>query len=308
MSPLPTVTLATGTKVPQVAFGTALRNDPNQFEQFRAEGIRDAIKAGYVHLDGAAIYHTDPETGWAIKQSGAKREDLFITSKTHPSLGIARDDIESDLRRTLNDLQVDYVDLYLIHNPFFPNPKEFGIKEAWAQMEKLKELGLTKEIGVSNFEVIDLEKVLKVAKIKPAVNQIELHPSIYEESKPTIDFCKSHDITIEGYAPLVSLGRGSSRLSSSRLNNVVDDLSRKYSVTPAQVLVKWQIQRGFITVTSSMNDERRRTQIQLSGWDMGEDELLEIENAGREEPYRYFAWGGGKGSWGEDVVKYESVL
>lgn len=156
--------------------------ETDPFDQTKADAFLSALKMGYNHIDGARIYYTDPEGGWAIKQSTLPRSSLFITSKTHPSLGIARKSIESDLRLTLKEMQIDYVDLYLIHNPFFPNPKEFGIKEAWAQMEKLKEMGLTKEIGVSNFEVVDLEKVLAVAKVKPVVNQIELHPSIYEPS------------------------------------------------------------------------------------------------------------------------------
>ena len=97
--------------------------EADTFEQHRAEGICQALKNGYVHLDAAAFYRTEPEAGWAIKHSGLKREDIFITSKTHTSLGIARKDIESDLRRTLKELDVEYIDLYLIHNPFFPNPR-----------------------------------------------------------------------------------------------------------------------------------------------------------------------------------------
>jgi len=293
--------LANGTKIPRVAFGIAFRGETDPFDQAKAEAFLSALKMGYTHIDGARIYYTDPEGGWAIKRSFLPRSSLFITSKTHPSLGIARKDIESDLRLTLKEMEIDYVDLYLIHNPFFPNPKEFGIKEAWAQMEKLKEMGLTKEIGVSNFEVVDLEKVLAVAKVKPVVNQIELHPSIYEPSKPVIEFCKKHDILIEGFGPLTPIGRGASALSSSPLLPLLDTLSKKYSVTTAQILLKWQLQRGFIPVTASMNPERQRVQMQLTGWEMEESELEEIEKTGAEMPYRQFGWGPG-------MEVYESVL
>jgi len=298
---LPTLTLATGTEIPQVAFGIAFRRPTDPFEQHRAEAFAEALKLGYTHIDGAAIYMTEPEVGWAIKHSGLKREDIFLTSKTHPTLGIARKDIMSDLRKSLDDFGVDYVDLYLIHNPFFPNPTEFGLKEAWTQMEKIKELGLAKEIGISNFEPEDIEKLLKIAKIKPVVNQIELHPNIYEASKPVIEYCKANHITIEGYAPLMTIGRGASKLSDTSLPGLVNDIASKYSVTPAQILIKWQLQRGFIPVTSSLNIERQKAQIQLFGWEMEEAELLKIEEAGREKSFRLFGWG-------TPATEYKSVL
>lgn len=119
--------------------------------------------------------------------------------------------------------------------------------------------------------------------------------------KPVIEFCKKHDILIEGYGPLTPIGRGASSLSSSPLLPLLDKLAKKYSVTPAQILLKWQLQRGFIPVTASMNPERQRVQMQLTGWEMDESDLEEIERAGAEKPYRQFGWGPG-------MEVYESVL
>lgn len=140
------------------------------------EKIKLALKNGWRHFDAAEAYGTDPELADALAAfPDIPRSELYITSKVHTSKGIQNKDIEGSLRKILSDTKLDYVDLFLIHNPFFPE-NSLTIEEAWKQMEAVKAKGLTKEIGISNFKPVDIEKVWKIATVKPVVNQIELHP------------------------------------------------------------------------------------------------------------------------------------
>jgi len=294
------INLASGTKVPQVAFGLgALKKQEGSFDQELADKFLLALKNGYRHLDGAAIYRTDLELAWALQKSGIPRSELFITHKTHPTLGIAQKNIENDLLKTLATLKTDYIDLYLIHNPFFPE-NSLTIEEAWRQMEAAKEKGLVKEIGISNFEPVDIDKVLKIAKIKPAVNQVELHPYNFKESQALIAKCRENSIVVGGYSPLMPIARGSDAVTGAKLTSDLDDLAKKYNVTPAQILVKWLLQKGIIVATTSANSERQKKQLDLDfHLDESEEKLIAAEGA--KHPHRFFGWGGFK-------QEYKSVL
>jgi len=128
------------------------------------------------------VYQTSTELGIALSEfvpSRIPREEFFITTKVHPQLGIAKNDIEGTLREELNQLKLDYVDLYLIHNPFFPDG--VTIEKVWKQMEEVHEKGLARDIGISNFGAEEIEKLMEIANIKPAVNQIEMHPYLYAQ-------------------------------------------------------------------------------------------------------------------------------
>ncbi|KAK7453951.1 hypothetical protein VKT23_011463 [Stygiomarasmius scandens] len=185
-----------GLEIPSIAFGTwRLGNGDSVVQQ-----VIQAAAVGIRHFDTAQAYRNETEVGLALqyimKETGLKRDEIFITTKWSALKGVG---IKDSVEQSLKDLGVSYVDLYLIHHPRLPVP---DIPSAWKEMEEVYRNGFAKAIGVSNFDVQDLATLLEVAAVKPAVNQILLHPYIYEQQQPIVKFAQEHGIVIEAYSVL----------------------------------------------------------------------------------------------------------
>ncbi|WP_179374914.1 aldo/keto reductase [Winogradskyella wichelsiae] len=237
-------TLNNGIKIPSLGFGTWKTPDG----ETAIKSIKTAIEIGYKHIDAAAIYANEEGVGAGIKACGIERKDLFITSK----LWNAERGYESTLKafeKTLEDLQLDYLDLYLIHWPAaahqFENWQEINA-ETWRAMEKLYNEGKIKSLGVSNFMPHHLEPLMKTAKTKPSVNQIEYHPGFTQPD--CVKFCADNNIQVEGWSPL---GRG------EVLNNgILKSIAKKYNKSVAQVCIRWALQNGVIPLPKSVTPHR----------------------------------------------------
>lgn len=253
-------TMNDGLTIPKVGFGTFKAADGEEAYQSTLE----AIKAGYRHIDTAAYYRNEESVGRAIKDSGIAREELFVTTKLWNDAH-SYEGAKAALAASLERLQLDYVDLYLIH---WPNPKAIrdhwqeGNAEAWRYMEEAQKAGLIRSIGVSNFLVHHLEALAKTAKVTPAVNQIRLAPGCYQED--VIDYCRNHNIVIEAWGPL-----GQGEIFS---NADMKALAEKYGKTVAQVALAWSLYEGFLPLPKSVHKDRIKenldfTDIQLSAED-----------------------------------------
>ncbi|KAJ9060499.1 hypothetical protein DSO57_1030279 [Entomophthora muscae] len=251
--------LSTGATIPMVGLGT-WRSEPNKV----GEAVKSALKAGYRHIDCAWIYFNEAEVGNAIKGSGIKREDLFITSKLwnsfhHPGR------VAAGFNETLKNLQVDYLDLYLIHWPlshpegqhgFQKNedgtPKEetgYTTADTWKALEALVDSGKVKHIGLSNFTQSKIEKVLETARIPPTVLQVELHP--YLPQPKLLEYCKSKNVHVTAYSPLGTDGKPKV-LDDPKIN----EIAKRLGATPAQVALAWGQQRGTSVIPKSVNESR----------------------------------------------------
>lgn len=278
--------LADGTAVPVPAFGTGTAwyqsggHDPSGARnQELIATIKSALRVGYRHLDAAEMYGTNYEVGIAMKESGVPREDIFLTTKVWSDL---KDPVKS-LEDSLKRLQVDYVDLYLIHAPFFSKESHgIDLKEAWEAMEAVHDKGLAKHIGVSNFRVADLEQLLSFARVKPAANQIEFNP--YLQSPELVSFCHEHGITVEAYCPLTPI----TRKPGGPVDPVTAEIAKKYDKSPGQVLLRWTMQQGIIPVTTSGKESRMKEQLLIDGFELIEEEVKRIREAGSELHYRHF--------------------
>jgi len=266
--------------------------------------VKTAIKEGYRHIDCAPIYGNEKEIGQAlaecISEGIVSRADMWITSKLW-NTSHAKSDVIPALQQTLNDLQTEYLDLFLIHWPislkkgvFFPQSandlislEEIPISETWSEMEKAVELGLIKHIGVSNFGKKNLESLISTATIIPEMNQVESHPYLQQEK--LFSFCKSNNIHFTAYSPLGSTDRPEV-LKAENEPRVLDDvligeISKSKHVTPAQVLLKWALNRGTSVIPKSTNPGRiaqnlKAEKLKLSNEDM--EKIAELEKG-----YRY---------------------
>jgi 2,5-diketo-D-gluconate reductase A len=256
----PTLLLNNGTSIPQLGFGV-FRVDPAETTRI----VTDALEVGYRHIDTAAIYGN--EEG-AIAASGIPREELFITTKLWND---RQTDAQAAFDESLAKLGLDYVDLYLIH---WPAPQNDNFVEAWRSLEKIAASGRAKAIGVSNFLVPHLEKLLANTDMVPAVNQIELHPA-HQQPEVTA-FSREHGIEIEAWGPL---GQGKYPLFEAP---EVAAPAQAHGKTPAQVVIRWHLQTGNIVFPKSNGRERMAENFDVFDFELTDAEVAAISAMERE--------------------------
>jgi diketogulonate reductase-like aldo/keto reductase len=216
--------------------------------------------------------------GLAIKESGVPRSELFVTTKA-----VGHEDVEGLLRSSLAKLGTEYIDLYLVHEPFQAGGSEEALQSVWQGMEACLEKGLARNIGVSNFLVPHLEAVMKTAKTKPAVNQVELHP--YLPRQELVDFCQNNGILVEAYAPLTPLTKG----RPGPIDDVAQRLAEKHGVSDSIVLLRWLLEKGIVAVTTSGRKERLEEYLkQVPSFSLSAQEVGEISRHGEQKKFRQF--------------------
>jgi len=282
-----TIALNSKTKMPVLGLGTwrSPRNKAHDAVLYALE------KANYIHIDCAYAYDNEAEIGKAFSKvfvSPAKRKKVFITGKLwntfhHPK------NVERNCRQTLKDLQLNYLDLYIIHwgVPMAPGrearpvdkdgvavTEKVSIQQTWQAMEKLVKKGLVKSIGVSNFTTMMLFDLLTYAKIPPAVNQVELHP--FNSQQGLVDFCHYHNIAVTAYSPLGSPGNFDQKDFDLLNNSTIKKIAKRHKKTPAQVLIRWTIQRNTIVIPKSVTPKRIKENIDVFDFKLTKEDTKAI--------------------------------
>ncbi|XP_068153784.1 1,5-anhydro-D-fructose reductase [Drosophila tropicalis] len=306
------LTLNNGVKMPLIGIGTWQSSD----EEIET-AIDAALEAGYRHIDTAPVYGNEVAIGRVLKRwldaGKVKREDLFIVTKL-PPIANRPHEVEGVIKKSLADLQLDYVDLYLIHTPFTLNINEDGSFKldkdglmevdvttnhaaTWVEMEKLVANGLAKSIGVSNFSKDQVARLLKNCKIPPATNQIEHH--VYLQQRDLVDFCKAENVAITAYSPLGSRGIAKFNAGAGLVRDVPDlldipevkEIAAAHGKSPAQVLLRWIIDTGVIAIPKSSNPKRLKENLDIFDFQLssGEvDKLLALDKNIRVCDFAFF--------------------
>ena len=249
----PTRTLAGGGEIPLLGFGVWQVPDGRECE----DAVRWALEAGYRHIDTAQAYGNEESVGRAVRDSGVPREDVFITTKLYPK----RKDAEAEAQRSLERLGTDYVDLYIIHWP------AGGPTWAWDGMQRAHEAGYARSIGVSNFSVAELDELRGVADVQPSVNQVQFSP--FEFRRGLWEACEERDVIIEAYSPL---GTG-----KHLGDEAVAEIASRVGRTPAQVLVRWALERDLVVLPKSTHQERIVENAAVLDFELSEEDVAALD-------------------------------
>lgn len=253
LSPNSCTLLNNGVEIPRLGLG--VYQAPPGESTFRA--VKYALDVGYRHFDTAWLYGNEGDVGKAILESSIEREEIFITTKVWNSDQGYRSTIAA-CERSLKRLGLDYVDLYLIHWPV-----EGQNNNTWKAMIQLLREGMTRAIGVSNYEIFHLQEIFQNFDVIPSVNQVEFHPFLYQEK--LLEFCKNNNIQLEAYSPLT---RG------QRLNHpTLVDLAKRYDKSPAQILIRWSLQHGLVVIPKSIRKNRIRENFQVFDFQLEETDM-----------------------------------
>lgn len=270
--------LLNGIDIPKIGFGTYKLKGENE----TIDTIKYALKVGYRFIDTASFYGNEEWIGKAIKESKIKREDIFLATKVwNDSHGY--DKAIDSFEKSMKKLDIDYLDLLLIHWPTKLN------KETWRAFESLYELGKVRAIGVCNFKIGHLEELRKTAKIMPMVNQIEVHPCFSQ--KEIVNYCNNYKIQVIGWSPIMK-----GQLLEVPL---MMDLAEKYNKTIAQIALRWHIQKGIIPIPKSSHYGRIADNIDIFNFELSEEDMIKVDKLDRNETisgipenttYNYFKW------------------
>lgn len=264
---VPTIELNDGAQIPQLGFGVFLV-DPDEAERI----VSDALETGYRHIDTAAIYRNEEGVGRAIAASGIPRDELFVTTKLYNDDQGTQSAYDA-VARSLDKLGLERVNLYLIH---WPSPAQDRYVESWRALEQIRENGQAQSIGVSNFMVPHLERLLAETDTVPAVNQIELHP--YHQQPEVTAFGANHGIHTEAWGPL-----GQGKYPLLELSEITS-IANAHGKSAAQVVLRWHLQQGHIVFPKSNRRERMAENFALFDFELSADEqasITALERAGR---------------------------
>lgn len=257
-------TLANGVKMPKLGFGVFQINDLNATET----AVSQAIEEGYRLFDTAVAYENESAVGAAIKKSGLPREDFFVTTKLWIN-DFKYEDAKQAIDKSLKKMQLDYMDLFLLHQPY---GDVFG---AWRALEEDYHAGKTRSIGVSNFEPFQLQNLAVFNEIKPMVNQIEINP--WEQNKESVEFAQANEIQAEAWAPFAE---GMHDIFS---NENLENIAQKHDKTVGQVILRWLLQRNIVVIPKTTHQDRMAENINVFDFELNDAEMIIIADLDLKE-------------------------
>jgi diketogulonate reductase-like aldo/keto reductase len=251
------ITTRSGFSIPAIGFGTWQVTGQECYDS-----VLKAIQLGYRHIDTAAIYWNHIEVGKAIKDSGVNRSELFVTTKLWMS-DMSIDQVEPAVLLALQELQLEYIDLYLIHWP----SKDIDVQDTLSAMQKLKSSGKLLNLGISNCTITNVQKAIDTG-ITIVNNQVEFHPSLYQ--KELLEFCKANNIIITAYSPLA-------RGQDLELP-VIIKLAKKYNKSTSQIILRWLIQHDIVVIPKTVNEQRMAENLDIFDWNIADEDMVLIDN------------------------------